>query len=285
MRILLAAAVLAFNVEAKSLFSNDEQKSNSKYIGALKDLVISTQKTRGLTNSYLNGNRSASLLIHSNKRDMKKAIGIMEGLPLAEDPNIGDRADEISQSLIKLNNIAFDQKPAKTFKDYTAQIEQILMLAQTISKKGSKDLNPLGKDASVVMMEVILPLTEQIGKMRGMGSGVVARGKITEVQKFAILSMIDEIESLENQLQSDMNTITSKYSDNYDSNMRRALSKVHKDISNYVTTTKTKVMSPTVSKDCNAGNFFNKGTEIISTLIKIYDLNNKAILNDSKGWI
>lgn len=285
MRILLAAAVLAMSVEAKSLFSNDDQKANSKYIGALKDLVISTQKTRGLTNSYLNGNKSALLLIHSNKRDMKKAIGTMESLPLAEDPNIGSRANDISQSLTKLNAVALDQKPAKTFKDYSAEIEQILMLAQTISKQGSKNLNPLGKDASVVMMEIILPLTEQIGKMRGMGAGIVAKGKITDVQKFAILSMIDEIESLNSRLQDDMATIISKYSDSYNATMKRDLSKLNKAIAEYIAKTKTKVMTPTVSKDCNSGDYFNQGTEIISTLIDVFNLNNKAILNDSKGWI
>jgi hypothetical protein len=31
--------------------------------------------------------------------------------------------------------------------------------------------------------------------------------------------------------------------------------------------------------------YFDKGTKVISTIIKIYDIANKAILEDSKGWI
>ena len=119
MRIFLALPLLIFSLEAKSLFSNDDQADNAKYINSLKDLVIATQKTRGLTNSYLNGNTSTLLLIHGNKRDMKRAIGVMESLPLSSNPIVRDRATNISQALIKLNNKAFKLKPSVTFDSYT----------------------------------------------------------------------------------------------------------------------------------------------------------------------
>ena len=90
--ILFTLLVLAVQLQAKSLFSNNEQAENAKYINSLKDLVIATQKTRGLTNSYLNGNESTLLLIHGNKRDMKRALGIMESLPLSSNSVISERS-------------------------------------------------------------------------------------------------------------------------------------------------------------------------------------------------
>lgn len=284
MRIFLVVALLIFSLEAKSLFSNDEQANNAKYIGALKDLMIATQKTRGLTNSYMNGNKSALLLIHSNKRDMKKAIGTMESLPLASHPTIGSSANNISQALTKLGNVAFDQKADQTFKDYTGQVDQILMLAQSISKQGSKDLNPFGKEASAIMMETILPLAEQIGKMRGMGSGIVAKQSITDTQKFAMTAMLSEISSLESRLQSDMRNVLSKHKDLYGSSIKRELSNVDKAISEYVDLTNKKVLNSAKS-DCVSTDYFNHGTDIISTLVNIFNSNNKAIMADSKGWI
>jgi len=284
MRIFLVVALLIFSLEAKSLFSNTEQANNAKYLGALKDLMIATQKTRGLTNSYVNGNKSALLLIHSNKRDMKKAIGIMESLPLSSNPTIGTAANNISQALTKLGNIAFEQKPAKTFKDYTGQIDQILMLAQSISKQGSKNLNPFGKDASAIMMEVILPLAEQIGKMRGMGSGIIAKKSITDTQKFAIEAMLSDINNLQTRLQSDMRNVLANNKDLYDSSITRDLSKVHSDISAYVALTNQKVLG-NAQASCVSTEYFNDGTKIISTLVEIFNLNNKAIMQDSKGWI
>jgi len=275
--------MLMFSLQAKSFFSNDDQANSAKYINSLKDLVIATQKTRGLTNSYLNGNESTLLLIHGNKRDMKRAIGVMESLPLASNPIISERATNISQALIKLNNKAFKMKPALAFDGYTEQIEQILMLAQTVSKQGAEDLNPLGKEASTLMMEVILPLTEQVGRMRGMGSGIVAKGAINKTQKFAILAMLGEIGELEGKLQTNMTTILSKNKDLYDATINKNLKAADKAISDYATLTKTKVLAG--GKGLNADNYFDQGTDIISILINIFNSNNKAILEDSKGWI
>jgi len=283
MRIILALTLLLLTLEAKSFFSNDTQAQNAKYINSLKDLVIATQKTRGLTNSYLNGNESALLLIHGNRRDMKRAIGIMESLPLSSNKTISTRATNISQALIKLNNKAFKLKPSVTFDTYTEQIEQSLMLAQTVSKQGSSDLNPLGQQASALMMETILPLTEQIGRMRGMGSGVLAKGKITNTQKFSILAMISEIGDLESKLQTDMKTIISKNRDKYDATILTNLSLLRRDISKY-----TKVTQKTLIKSgngLNSDDYFTQGTDIISTLVNIFDSNNRAIIEDSKGWL
>lgn len=257
--------------------------SNSTYINSLKDLVVATQKTRGLTNSYLNGNESALLLIHGNQRDMKNAIGVMESLPLASNPIVMDRATNISQALIKLNNKAFKLEPSVAFDSYTEQVEQILMLAQTISKQGSQDLNPLGKEASALMMEVILPLTEQIGRMRGMGSGIIAKGSIKNNQKFAILAMLSEIEDLDSKMQTDMRTILAKNKDKYDSGIDRNLISAQKSILEYTNVTKNSVLQD--SSSLNADDYFTQGTDIISMLINIFNSNNKAVLADSKGWI
>ncbi len=103
MKILLIALLLLVNVHAKSLFSNDSQEESSKYIGALKDLVISTQKTRGLTNSYLNGNTVALMLVFENKKEMKDAIGNMEASALSSDPVVNSRATAKHLSSLTVN--------------------------------------------------------------------------------------------------------------------------------------------------------------------------------------
>ena len=283
MRKIILFALLLSTLQAKSLFTNDEQIENAKYINSLKDLVIATQKTRGLTNSYLNGNESTLLLIHGNKQDMKRALGIMESLPLSTNPIISERATSISQSLVKLNNRAFKLKPTVAFDSYTEQIEQTLMLAQTVSKQGSHDLNRLGQEASTLMMETILPLTEQIGRMRGMGSGVIAKGEISKTQKYSMLAMIDDIDKINTKLQKDMRFIIAQNRDNYDSTIDRNLALSEKSILKYTTLTKSKVLN--TRGKLNADDYFAEGTDIISLLINIFNSNNQAILKDSKGWI
>jgi len=283
MKIVLLALLLLLNLEAKSLFSNDSQEESAKYIGALKDLVISTQKTRGLTNSYLNGNTVALLLVHENKSDMKDAIGDMESSALSADPVINTRATAISQALTKLNRKSLKMEPAKAFESYTEQIEQILMLAQTVSRRGAKDLNPLGKDASKLMMEVILPMTEYVGRMRGMGSGIVAKGEITEDQKMTMLTLMGEIISLEKKIQEQMGALQHKYGSKYNSNVNTTLTSIKGATIKYVDLTKSKLLKDPGSLD--ATDYFDQGTDLITLLIKLYDENNRVLLEDSKGWL
>ncbi|WP_324172229.1 nitrate- and nitrite sensing domain-containing protein [Sulfurimonas sp.] len=284
MRILLLVMTLIFTLNAKSLFSNSGQKENSKYIGALKDLVIATQKTRGLTNNYLNGNTTSMLLVYGTRKDMKKAIGIMESLPLAADPIINSRATSISQSLISLNRVAFNREPAGVFSKYTELIEQTLMLAQSVSKRGSNELNPLGQELSTIMMEVILPFTEYVGQMRGMGSGIVAKRKITPKQNAQMLAIINEIQILSSTLLADMQNVLSKNGKKFNTNISIKLAQIEQATKTYISLTKKDVLEEK-NINLNTNNYFNQGTSLISQLIEVYNINNKVILEDSKGWI
>ena len=283
MKVILLSLLLLVNVYAKSFFSNDTQADNSKYIGALKDLVISTQKTRGLTNTYLNGDTVALLLVQKNKQDMKEAIGKMEASNLSADPVINTRATAISQALVKLNRKALKMKPAKAFESYTEQIDQVLMLAQTVSRRNSKDLNPLGQEASSMMMEIILPMTEYIGRMRGKGAGLAAKAAVSAEQNLQVLSMISEIEDLQKQLQAKMQSLLAKYPDSFNTTINTMMGSIDNTTKAYVKLTKT-VLLRTPDK-VNATDYFDQGTDLITLLIKLYDDNNRAILKDSEGWI
>ncbi len=283
MKIVLLSLLLLVNLYAKSLFSNDTQADNSKYIGALKDLVIATQKTRGLTNTYLNGDTVALLLVQKNKQDMKEAIGKMEASELSADPVINTRATAISQALIKLNRKALKMPPAKAFESYTEQIDQVLMLAQTVSRRNSKELNPLGQEASTLMMETILPMTEYVGRMRGKGSGIAAKGSISEEENLQMLSMISEIENLQKKLQAGMQTIMSKHSENYNSSVNTTLQSIEAATKDYINVTKTTLLR--TPGQINPTDYFDQGTDIITLLIKLYDENNRAVMKDSEGWI
>jgi len=284
MRIIFVLIALLLTLNAKSLFSNDDQVQNSKYIGALKDLILSTQKTRGLTNNYLHGNTVSLLLVYDSRDKMKKAIGVMESLPLSSDPVIYKRATTISESLIKLNRKAFKRKPAEVFSSYTEQIEQTLMLAQSVSKRSSKDLNPLGRKLSVVMMEVMLPLTEYIGQMRGMGSGFIAKKHISKTQYAQMKAISFKIKEYTQKLVKDVGAIRKKYARSCNPNMEIKLTRMQSASNKYLILTDTKILKKNkISYDIDK--YFEDGTKLISKVIEIYDITNKVILNDSKGWI
>ena len=283
MRLFLLISLLAFSLEAKSLFTNTQQADSSVYIGSLKDLVIATQKTRGLTNSYMNGNTAALLLVYANRQEMKKAIGTMESLPMAADPIINSRATTISQSLITLNNKAFKQESSVAFSNYTEQIGQALMLAQTVSKRSAKELNPFGQEASAVMMEIMLPMTEYVGQLRGFGSGLAAKGERSENELAKVLVLVNEVKTLNIKLQSDMNKLISKYPGKLSSSISSEVSAINQSANSYTKFAQSKFAKDIKNIDPNT--YFENGTKLISKIIKAYNTNNSAILEDSKGWL
>jgi hypothetical protein len=282
MRSLLLILLLIVNIQAKSFFNNNEQASTSKYIDNLKDLIIATQKTRGLTNSYLNGNTAAMLLVYGNRDDMKQAIGNMESTPLAADPVINSRATAISQALIKLNHKAFKQKPKKIFAAYTEQISQTLMLAQSVSKRFAKDLTPFGKEITSVMMENMLPMTEYTGRLRGLGAGIAAKGKVTKENMESIMALVYQLQTANKKLQDNMLQITTKYSQKLPSDITAELKIINKDSDDYISFAQKKLLKDPAKVDPDT--YFDQGTQLISAIIKAYNTSNKAILQDSKGW-
>lgn len=282
MRSFLLVLLLVFNLQAGSVFGNQKQEDTSKYINNLKNLILATQKTRGLTNSYLNGNTAAMLLVFANRDDMKTAIGNMESFSLASDPVINPRATAISQALTKLNYNAFKQSPKKTFSDYTEQIQQILMLAQSVSKRSAKNLTAFGKDMSSVMMEIMLPMTEYAGQLRGAGAGIAAKGKVTkdDVQNIMLLSY--QLKANNKKLQKRMSQLMSKYSGKLPEEISSELASVNRSVMSYTTFADKKLL--THPEKVDADQFFDNGTQVISNIIKVYNTSNRAIMKDAKGW-
>lgn len=283
MRIFLSILILAFSVYAKTLFSNDKQVDSSQYINSLKDLVIATQKTRGLTNSYLNGNQVALMLVQDAKSDMKKAIDSMESLGLASDPVISQKAAEVSKKLAELNRKAFKLDAKVAFERYTQEIANVLALAQMVSKRSSEHMSPFAKEASQVMMEQMLPLTENVGQLRGMGSGIAAKGETTTEQREKLLIMISETNKINDNLQRNMKDLVSKGSNHYNQDIGSKVSKMNDSIQSYTAFIKKEFYKDAVK--VNPDNYFDTGTQIIVQIISIYNETNKAILDNSKGWI
>jgi len=249
MKVLLIVLMLLNITYAKSLFSNKEQAQSSEYIGNLKDLLIATQRTRGTTNSYLHGNKSILLVIYSNRNDMQSAIVNMQASPLATDNVINIKSANISDSLMKINTKAFKQDPSDVFQNYTAQISKILILAQTLSKKVSKDLSKFGKDSTELMMYEMLPLTEYVGQLRGYGSGVAAKGKIddTDIEQLSVLA--SRVQSLNSKLQKQVRILEEKYPSKIPMTIKMSMKKINNGVKNYIALTSKKLLGKYVDID------------------------------------
>jgi hypothetical protein len=271
------------NIQAKPIFSNDKQADSSLYINSLKDLVIATQKTRGLTNSYLNGNLIALMLVQEAKDNMRMAIGTMESLELSSDPIVSKRASELNGRLMELNRKGLKLKPEVAFKRYTEEIEQILLFAQTVSKRSSEHMSPFAKETSIVMMEQMLPLSEYVGQLRGMGSGIAAKGKVSKEQKEDLDSVIALVVKFNEDFQKSIKNSIVQGKNYYSQDIQTRVAKIDSSVKEYISFVKRELYKETIA--VNPDDYFTSGTQIINQIISVYDEANRAVLKDSKGWL
>lgn len=284
MKIILIIAMLFLSIEAKSLFSNEAQAGTSKYMDSLRDLIISTQKTRGLTNAYLNGDEYALLTLFGTTNEMKDSIGKMESLKIASDPLVEGKATVISRELTRLNREAISSTNSKEiFNRYTNLIDQSLLLAQTISRHASKKSSDFGKASTTLMMEKLLPFAEHIGIARGIGTGFAAKKMSSKKDRRILLSELAKVQSLNKNIQTITSKIITKYNNKIKSSIvSKKLHNLNNITASYLVLTQKNILKNTITYD--SSKYFDKGTEIITQTMSIYNDINKAVLNDSDGW-
>ncbi len=80
MKAILFWLFLATQILGYSIFESKQSidQRHLDVIHAIKDVVITTQKTRGLTNNYMNGNVVAQLLVYGQRKQMQHDFSTIE---------------------------------------------------------------------------------------------------------------------------------------------------------------------------------------------------------------
>ena len=280
-KILSLLLVCVLNVSAFSLFEEEPNPRAQKvqYLDSLKDLIVATQKTRGLTNNFMSGNVVAQLLVYGERSEMKKALRSLKKQGETVDSGVQKQVADLKKGLKKLDKVAFKQDAAKTFQDYTDFIDKMLIMgAQTAHISFDQD-SVLSKKASYIMMEVVLPLTENIGKTRGLGSGIVARGHCKEKEISKMNGFINEIERYSAIMLKEMTILYKQHRDIYSADIIQKIEAINTKIDNYIELSRNKVIGKQeITLDPNA--YFDQGTAAISDVTTIFLDNKSAILKE-----
>ncbi|MEA3373367.1 MAG: nitrate- and nitrite sensing domain-containing protein [Campylobacterota bacterium] len=276
--ILLLFMLVIMNASAFSLFdkTDEEQIAKIAYIDSLKDLIVATQKTRGLTNNFMNGNVVAQLLVYHERSEMKKALRALKRQKMSVDTTTQQKIVELKKALKQLNKKAFKQPSGQTFQNYTEMINEMLALGSNIAQNSFSKNEKFTQQATALMMSVVLPLTEQIGKTRGLGSGIVARGHSLDIEVPKMTGFVNEAERLSGKLAADTKSIYASNSKKYPSDLVNKVEMINADIRAYVALTREKVIGQKEIKlDPNI--YFDQGTAAISKVLTVFTINKTAL--------
>ena len=276
--ILLLFMLVIMNASAFSLFGGPDEKQIQKiaYLDSVKDLIVATQKTRGLTNNFMNGNVVAQLLVYNERNEMKKALKSLKRQKATVDGATQEKVAELAKALKQLNKKAFKQKSAQTFQDYTDMINKMLVLGSEVAYASFGKSDTFSQQASALMMDIVLPLTEQIGKTRGLGSGIVARGHSLDVEVPKMTDFVNEVENLSGKLTTNTKAIYIANAKRYPSNLGKQVEAIDSQIRTYVALTRSKVIGQKeITLDPN--DYFDQGTAAISKVLTIFTINKNAL--------
>lgn len=177
--------------ELNKAITNDTMESYGvEYIKPLQRLAVDIAQHRGMTNGLLNGDESFREKLETKRQQIDEAIDVVETTHarLGQILNMEELWSAFKSDWLKLSTSAQNMIPAESFKQHSAVIKEIDDMILHVGDTSNLILDPVLD--SYYLMDVIViripALLDNLGIMRGKGSGLLATGNITPEQKLDI---------------------------------------------------------------------------------------------------
>ncbi len=270
MRKILLILLMAASVFA----SSDIQKV--KYMGTVKDIVISTQKIRGGTYNFLNGSEFAQFGVFEERSKQKKAFKSLDRQFNVAGKKIDAEFDKLRNQTRSLNKMAFQLDPLTSFKAYSTLVKKMIESDQGVQKQFFGKADPFVKSISSIMVNDLLPLSDGIGKLRGLGSGIIARTYCEDDEEEMMNGYVEEIKNNLSKTIGDLQTLNKKYGSKLPAKFNNKLSALQKDVSRYIAFAENKVIGKEdIDEDPNQ--YFDDGTALIKKVMELYKISENAL--------
>ncbi len=182
-----------------------KERMGVEHIQSIVRLLKDFQQHRGMSYAYLSGDTSFAESIKRKRIQLEDEIRAIDAVEekYGKTLKTTERWNELREKWRILEDRNFSLPPQKSFDDHTALIDDILSLILYIRDTSNLILDPFF-DSYYMMdtgMNRIPLLTENLGRIRGMGAGVIMKGEITGDEKIRLIilshtskSAIDMIE-------------------------------------------------------------------------------------------
>jgi len=195
--LMLAPPMTYYLVDAEAELAYTRQEvAGLQPSAALLKLIRLTQQHRGLTATVLGGKAEAEGQRAERQREVDQALGEFAALAAGiEDPKFAEGWQQAQQQWKTLSaQVAQRQLAAPaSFAGHSALVElQLDLHGRLVSHYGlDLDPEPVSYHLVIATMTQLPQLTEQLGKLRGSGAGILARGQATVADR-AMLGGLSE---------------------------------------------------------------------------------------------
>jgi len=270
---LIIIQTLFLNQQIEEIDIAKKEQLGLRYISALRPLVQHFPEHRGTTNAYLSGAKQLKIKITAKRQQI---IQDFKGID-AVDAELGDelRASAEWQSIKTtwngLQNDAFSGEAKAIFSRHSQLVAQVLGLISNVSDSSGLTMDP-ELESFYIAASVVnsLPqIVENLGKARGMASGLAVRGRVTTKENGKLSSLLAAVEKSTNVLKRSKVVIAHSNPDMgrlLQADMDQAITQSER----YLVYLNNKVLSA-ATVVVTSKQVFSKGTETIQSNFKLMD--------------
>jgi len=251
--------------------------AGAKTLPSLKNLLINTQKLRGLTASYKAGDSSLLPKVEQQSAVVKAKLQVAEqAVKKADLKGIAPLFASLSVKVQNAINSTSSQTKEQSFQSYSDVVNEELALIVKIGDMSNLILDP-DLDTFYLMDTVInkLPLiTESVGKAKAFGSSLLVTKKASKSSKIKLAVLVGSLTDNSALLKSGL---SSAYS--YNNELKPPINPAFKAFDNSTNLFKNKIVNICQGNFAtNSHKFFQNATDVINKAVALYDLNNKHLL-------
>ncbi len=181
----------------KSIQFAEKERVGIAYLKDIYPIITSTAKTRGLTNAYLDGNKTL-------KDNITTAIAAVDAAferlaakeaVTSDKLNLQTHLKSLQKQWMQLHNSALSKSAKDSFVGYSHFIGQLHNYILHVADRSNLTLDP-DLDSYYIMEAVIVQLpkmADSIGRARGLGAGVAAKKEFSPAEFATLTGLIDEI--------------------------------------------------------------------------------------------
>lgn len=257
----------------------EQEVLGAKYNNEMKSFLKYIQQHRGTTNTYLNGDDSFKEKMDNIQKQLANQVKKIDQL----DKEIGDDLkttkawSEIKNTWEPMPDKVISMKASDSFALHTVVIDDTLELIKTVADQSNLTVES-DLASSYLMQSIVrdLPvLTENMGQARGLGSGVAAKGSMTEEQKLKLISLTNFIDDSSKNL-SRAFTVIEKENPSVGAEMKETFLTSQKSVGEFLDVFQNKILK---TIDIESAQFFDLGTVAIDHSFELFELETN-ILNE-----
>ncbi len=186
MLLLLTVRGLSNDVEVAAA-----EIEGTKVVKAITQLVRDVQTHRGLTQQSLSGAAAAAQALPAARAKFTESMrGLEQALANSAAFEVADLWRARSATLETLAAGRHSTDRAEAFAAHSRSIEELRQMLLLVAERSGLLLDPVAESFFLmdIGVERYVPLAETLGVLRGLGSGVLARGEMSSVERDQLLT-------------------------------------------------------------------------------------------------